>query len=328
MSTASRKNRRAPISFFAWKIEGLRRNINAAHIKWLSFVVLVTLLLLPNLALAQEQIAFEEVSVQLWPEYDSPDMLVILNSQLQTAVSLPAQVKVRIPGSVEKPYVVAVGETAQSVTDQGIDYSYEKVGDWLEVSITATGPAIRIEYYDSDLVRDGNQRTYDYQWTGDYAVDTFNVSVLVPVDTTEIQTVPEMKEVFPTGTTHTFLEWGTSGLAAGEPLPIKVTYTKTSDRLSMSGPLETQVVDENTEGRVSLSNYLPYILGGLGVLLIVGAGIYFWQTSQGKPKLRRRHRTREQDDDEDNVYCHQCGNRAQPGDRFCRTCGTRLRRET
>ena len=297
--------------------------------KWFSLALLVILLAIPFSAQAQEQLLFEQVSVQIWPEYDSPDVLVILNLQLSTNELPPKQVNIRIPGSIEKPYVVAVGQTPQTVTDQGIEYSYEKNGDWLEVNITATGPAIRIEYYDPGLVRTGDQRSYEYNWAGDYGVNTFSVSILVPIDTPEIQTDPSMKKVIPADTTQTYLDWETSNLPAGQMLPVKITYTKTSDRLGFGNlPLETEDIDENTQGRVSLSNYLPYILGGLGVLLILGGGIYFWQTSQGKPTRRKRHRSREQDDDGEDVYCHQCGKRAQSGDRFCRTCGTRLRRET
>ena len=151
----------------------------------------------------------------------------------------------------------------------------------------------------------------------------------VPIDTTEVTTDPQMQDATPAGSAQTYLEWGTSGLEAGEQVPVKVTYTKTSDRLSVSDqPLETGVVDESTEGRISLSNYLPYILGGLGVVLILAGGLYFWQSSQGKPEPRKRHRSHDKDSDGGDVYCHQCGKRAQANDRFCRTCGTRLRKGT
>jgi len=161
-------------------------------------------------------------------------------------------------------------------------------------------------------------------------VGTFNVSVKAPVDTTEITTDPQMRDATPAGSTQTLLTWGTSALEAGEELPIQITYTKTSDRLGVSDqPLETGIVDESTQGRVSLNNYLPYILGGLGVLLIVAGGLYFWQSSKGRPEPRRkRHRSRDEDSGGGDVYCHQCGKRAQSGDRFCRTCGTRLRTGT
>lgn len=296
--------------------------------KWLSLALLGILLVVPFSARAQGQISFEQVTVQLWPEYDTPDMLAILNIQLSADLPLPAQVTVQIPGSVEKPYVVAVGQEAQAVTDQGIEYSYEKNGEWLDVTITATGPAIRIEYYDPLLVRAGDQRTYDYSWVADYAVDIFSVSILVPVDTTDITTDPAMNEVTPAGAAQTYLDWETSNLQAGQRLPIQIKYTKTSDRLGVANqPLETGAVDENTSGRVSLSNYLPYILGGLGILVIFAGSLYFWQTSKGKPATRKRQRARSKENGED-VYCHQCGKRAQPYDRFCRTCGSRLRKET
>jgi hypothetical protein len=137
-----------------------------------------------------------------------------------------------------------------------------------------------------------------------------------------------MRETTPADNGQTSLEWGASNLKAGEQLPIQLTYTKTSDRLSISDqPLETGIVDESTEGRISLSNYLPYILGGLGILLILSGGLYFWQTSKGKRGPRQRHRVLDEESDSGDVYCHQCGKRAQPADRFCRTCGTRLRKE-
>lgn len=295
--------------------------------KWLSLALLVAMFAIPYSAQAQELISFERVDVQLWPEYDTPDMLVILNIQLSPDTILPTSVTVQLPGTVEKPYVVAVGPATQAVTDQGIEYSFEKNGDFLDVTVVAKKPAIRIEYYDPQLVHTGDQRAYRYNWLTDYAVDTFNISVLVPVDTTEIATDPAMTESVQPGTSQSYLIWGTDALQAGQSLPIDITYTKTSDRLTVGNqPLETGTIDEHTSGRVSLSNYLPYILGGLGVLVIVFAGIYFWKSSQGRPTPRKRHRPKNRAESGEAQYCQQCGKRAQAGDRFCRTCGTRLRK--
>lgn len=297
--------------------------------KWLFIPLLFALLFTISCpASAQGEVTLDSVTVQLWPEYDQPDMLVILDYQLASSVSLPAELTFQLPGSVEKPYVVAVGPTAQTVSDQNIVSSYQKSGEWLEVTVKAEYPAIHIEYYDSSLMIQDEDRSFTYLWPGNYAVGALTVSLRVPVDTTEVTTDPQMEDISPAGSGQTLLEWSTSDLEVSEQVPISISYVKTTDRLSISGPLETGVVDENTPGRVSLSNYLPYILGGLGVLVIVGGGIYFWQTSQGKPKARKRRRSREKDDEGENIYCHQCGKRAQSGDRFCRTCGTRLQRET
>ena len=293
--------------------------------KSLILLWLFAFLTIPFPAGAQGQIALDTVTIQLWPEFDQPAMLVIYDFTLAEGTSLPAEVTLRIP--TEATLIAVAYASAGDLLNAPYQEPYEEDG-WQVVTLTIdTDAPYHLEYYAPLTIVD-SQRDYVFFWSGDYSVEAFNVSVKVPVDIIEITTDPKMKEAAPVGSGQTQLEWGTSGLKAGEQLPIKVTYTKTTDRLSMSGPLETQDVDENTEGRVSLSNYLPYILGGLGVLLIVGGGIYFWQTSQGKPASRQRHRSREQDDDGENVYCHQCGKRAQSGDRFCRTCGTRLRRGT
>ena len=296
--------------------------------KWLLISMLFALLIIPFPAGAQGQVSLETVTVQLWPEFDQPSMLVILNMQLAPSVSLPSELTFLLPGNVDKPFVVAVGPTATSVTDQDIEYSYQKVGDWLELTVTANYPAIQIEYYDTSLMVQSENRSFTYVWPGNYATDTFNVSLRVPVDATEVTTDPEMRAVTSADSGQTYLQWETGGSEAGKQFPIFISYVKTSDRLGVSGPIETGEVDENTQGRVSLNNYLPYILGGLGVLLIVGGGIYFWQTSQGKPEPRKRHRSIAEASNGDDVYCHQCGKRAQSNDRFCRTCGTRLRKET
>ena len=296
--------------------------------KWLFLPLLFALLIAPFPASAQEQVALDTVTVQLLPEFDQPSMLVILNIQLASTVSLPTELTFQLPGNVDKPYVVAVGPTAQTVSDQNIDYTYQKNGAWLDVTITADYPAIQIEYYDSELEIQGENRSFAFLWPSNYATNALNVCLRVPVDTIEVTTDPKMRETTPAGSEQTYLEWGTSNLEAGEQVPILISYIKTSDRLSMSGTIQAEAVDESTEGRVSLSNYLPYILGGLGILLILAGGLYFWQTSKGKTEPRKRHRSRDEDSEGGDVYCHQCGKRAQANDRFCRTCGTRLRKET
>jgi hypothetical protein len=296
--------------------------------RWFLLPLLLALLTTPFPASAQGDVSLDIVTVQLWPEFDQPSMLVILNIQLASDVSLPAELTFQLPGNVDKPFVVAVGPTAETVSDQDIDYSYQKNGEWLEVTVTANLPAIQIEYYDSSLMIQGENRSFNYLWPGTYAAGALNISLRVPVDTTEVTSDPEMRSTTSADSGQRFLEWGSGSSEAGKQVPISISYVKTSDRLGMSGPLETGTVDENTEGRVSLNNYLPYILGGLGVLFIVAGGLYFWQTSKGRPTPRKRHRSREEDEDGEEVYCHQCGKRAQANDRFCRTCGTRLRKES
>lgn len=293
--------------------------------KWL-LLLLFLLLIIPFPAAAQEEVTLETLTVQLWPEFDQPAMLVIYDFSLSEDTPLPVDITLRIPTDAT---LIAVAYAPEgNLLNLPHQEPFEEDG-WQVVNMTADTPAIyHIEYY-APLERQDSEREYLYLWPGDYAVETFNVSVRPPVDTTEITTEPQMSSATTEGSTFSLLEWGKSDLEADEQLPVRVTYSKSSDRLGMSDqPLQTGVVDESTEGRVSLNNYLPYILGGLGALLILVGGLYFWQSSKGKTSPRRRHRSPAEESDREDVYCHQCGKRAQTGDRFCRTCGTRLRRET
>lgn len=293
--------------------------------KWIVFAITLTVLVIPFPTRAQGEFTLESVNVQLWPEFDQPSMLVIYDFRATTETDLPQELKVRVPAEA-LVIAVAVEQDGSLFT---IPYEESEVDStWKQVTLTVeTLSEYHVEYYAS-LKINKEHRDYVYLWPGDYAVGSLAISLRVPLDTTEISTSPTMQETEPIGDGQTYLQWGTGNLKAGQQIPVTVTYKKSSDRLSAANqPLETSPVDENTPGRVSLSNYYPYILGGLGILLIVGGGLYFWQSGKGKTAPQKRHRSREENDDNAQIYCHQCGKRAQPGDRFCRTCGTRLRRD-
>lgn len=293
--------------------------------KWLFLPLLLALLIAPAGATAQAGVTFDRVTVQLWPEFDQPSMLVIYDFTMAEGTPLPVNVSLRIPA--EANLIAVAYAPAGNLLNVPYQEPVEENG-WQVVTVPVETDAIyHIEYY-APLERSGDQREYFYVWPGDYAVNTFSVSFKIPVDTTEYSTDPQMGEVISADSGQTILELEASNLPAGEQFPIQLAYTKTSDRLSVADqPLETGIVDESTQGRISLSFYLPYILGGLGILLILTGGLYFWQYSKGRTRPRLRHTAREAETTGGEIYCHQCGKRAQPGDRFCRTCGTRLRKE-
>ncbi len=67
------------------------------------------------------------------------------------------------------------------------------------------------------------------------------------------------------------------------------------------------------------------------MLIAVGlvVGLNYWRGTGKETMKRKRHAVKREDekDASDAYYCPQCGKRAQPADQFCRTCGTRLRRD-
>jgi hypothetical protein len=276
---------------------------------------------------AQAGIKFGNLQVQLWPEYDQPSMLVIYDFSLPAEAQLPLSVTLRFP---EDANLVAVASQASDGSLLNTDYQGPTTdGDWQVISVQIQTPAVyHVEYYEP-LARDGNIRHFSYVWPGDYAVDDFVVSVRLPTEATDVSSDPAMQASQSSdGTPYLRKDFGS--LAAQQQQPVELNYTKTSESLTASSESlqPSQPLGASTPGRVVLSNYLPYILGFLGIALILGGGLYFWQTSRGGGGARRGHRSHSSSPKPERgpeVYCHNCGTRALSGDRFCRVCGTKLR---
>lgn len=293
--------------------------------KWFLILVMAILLVLPSVVSAQEQIAIESINVELWPEFDKADMLVIDSILLAPGVQFPVQVDVRIPSGAVL-HTVAVGETLNAVSDLGIDYQTSKDGEWMVISVQAGAPAIRIEYYDPALAKEGSQRAYSYHWLSDYNVGNFSVALQRPFDAEQFTSSLSLQD---NGLRSDKLQYYSSqvgSVAAGESITFTVSYQKPSDMLSVSRlQIEPVTVDENTAGRVSLNNYLPYIIGALGMVIIIGGFMYYRQSERSASAKKSRRRKSANEESESGIYCAQCGTRARGGDRFCRTCGSRLR---
>lgn len=296
--------------------------------KLISILLLGMFLAFPISASAQSDAALSFVTVQLWPEYDQPSMLVIVDFQTAANTTLPATLTFRIPAGAS---LIAVA--ADTGNGQFLDHPYTgpiAEGEYQTFSmVVEQNIPYRFEYYES-LTYNSDERIFSYLWDNEYAVENFQYLFLEPLDVTEVSLDPKhtAQETF---NGLNYYDGAPVKLAAGEQYSLNVSYTKTTDTL-VSDAQSVQIaepVNEDTPGRVSLANSLPYIIGGLGIIMIAGGLMYYFQWgrhSAGSSKQRRRVRFTTEND-ATSVYCPQCGSRAKPSDRFCRTCGARLRHE-
>lgn len=277
---------------------------------------------------AQGEPGLSSVEIWIWPEYDQPSVLVIQRILVNSGTSLPATMTFRIPAAAEKPSALAVGDTLTTASDQAVEYTLEPDGKWVKVVVKVTGPAILLEYYDPSLAKSGKNRTYLYEWAGDYAVDNFHVELQQPYDASGMQMKPVLPSVNPIQDGLTYYSGDFGALASGQTFTLDIKYEKASDDVSVSfiSIQPSAPLDETTTGRVSLDTYLPWLIAAFGVLMVAGGLYYYFRgTAIPRPTARRRHATADETDAGQQTYCPQCGTRARKGDRFCRTCGTRLR---
>jgi hypothetical protein len=300
----------------------------------------LALALLPAVARAappqQAPITLPSVEVDLWPEYDQPSTLVIYKMTLPAGLTLPADVTLRIPARVGKPNAVASKQADGNLVNA--NYTQTNGNDWSTLTIKATTLEIQLEYYDPGLSKNGQARSFKYEWPGDYAVSALTIQVQQPVGASDMKITPSLGTGAPSTGGLVFYTSSLGSKPAGDKTTVTFEYQKATDGLSSAslpveaagglGPSSTPIA-----GSSGLPSWaIPAVLAVAAALLIVGGVFLYRQMSVGQPQsARKRHKSagdREESPlaaDGSGVYCHQCGKRAGPGDRFCRTCGTQLR---
>lgn len=315
--------------------------------KLLTFLFLIAILI-PSPAASQELIGISNLEVDLWPEYDRPSVLVIYHITLSPGTSLPKEVTFRLPAAVGEPNAVAIRQPDGQLFS--IEHQTNVSGEWELITFTATLLEIQLEYYDPQLQLDGSQKTFTFVWPGDYDIEKMSVQTQLPVDASNMQITPGPVTTQTGGDGMTYFYKDIGSVTKDQSFSLKITYQKSSSKLSAeslqvqsSAPLTpSNTLRDKLEdlfpglfsGSDSTYQILPYVLGVLALVLIFGGGYWYWRSGRQEQAPRRRRRSNSTAslgtaavEEASNIYCHQCGKRASPGDVFCRSCGTRLKVE-
>lgn len=309
--------------------------------RWFAVIALLISLFAPASVRAQslsapEQttpITIQALEIDLWPEYDRPNVLVIYRVTLASSVKLPAELTLRLPAAAGQPSAVAE-QTANGLFNIQYDNA-ARDGNYQLVRFTTTLPQLQIEYYDPALKKNGSSRTYGFTWPGDYPVTDMQVKVQQPRTASNMVLEPK------TGTSGTasdnlvYFNVPIGNVKGGETFVLNLSYQKSDDSLTQSAAFEqvTPVVPAPTgpTSQLNLNQILPWLLGALGLLLIGGGVFWYMRSGTTKSPAPSRHRPRASSSADvksngDEIFCHQCGKKASSSDVFCRSCGTKVRR--
>jgi hypothetical protein len=148
------------------------------------------------------------------------------------------------------------------------------------LTITTTSPQVQVEYYTA-LVKNGTTRHIVFDWAGDYAVEKLEVNFLRPLgaESPTISLPPVDTSPGQDGLTNYRIE--AADLMAGKPFTLTIDYQRQTDALSISSlPVQAaSTPGPDTPGHVSMTGILPWVLAGIGLLLIVAGivGFVVWQ---------------------------------------------------
>jgi hypothetical protein len=307
--------------------------------RFLILVVLASIFLVPT-AQAQGPLRFSEVEIDLWPEYDRPEVLVIYHIKLPSNTSLPVDVTLRIPAVAGKPNAVAVRQMDGALLNTVYDYQVE--GEWALIQLTATMPEIQVEYYDPQTVNADGWRSYTHTWLADYTVDSMRILIQQPLGASQMSVEPDLGSFAQyQGNPMQYYLMDVGSPKSGETVRVSFSYFKDNEILSIES-LQVQPIWPSKDDGDTSQNWvtvLPWLVGGLGVLLLLSGGIWYWRMNaadtSSASKQRRKTKTPIQSPEQiavqgetQDIFCHQCGKRAAARDRFCRVCGTKLRTQS
>jgi hypothetical protein len=286
--------------------------------RWMAALALLVVLFVPALTRVQDVVRLNAVSVDIWPEYDKPAVLVIYHFVLPSNAALPAELTLHVPASVTVE--AQSNATVESVAQ----------GDQTLLTLTVNSHDVQFEYYEP-LVKDGMERHIVFQWLGDYAVGILEVNFLRPSGAENVTLEPQPVDTSPGQ--NGLLNYHTRelDLASGQTYTLTIDYSRQTNKVSLTG-LPIHVIatpGADTAGRVSMTGAIvPWALAGLGALLIIGgvSGFVAWQRGGKRTPANTQPGLLPDEREADSTYCPRCGERVQAGDAFCRSCGARLRR--
>jgi len=286
------------------------------------------ILFLPAAASAQT-VAVTSLQINIWPEYDRPEVLVIFHYTLDESVQLPADITLRIPAVTGGPYNLAYARLNSSGDSQlfNLEYDVRQLDDWMEISFTAPTQAIQLEYYDPSMTRTGEHRDYTFRWAADYAVESMAVQVMKPVNAVEMKMDPELGAAGILQNGRTYYQSLIGAVQAGEQFQLRIEYDRPDDKLDEGYDSVFSAAEDVSPTQFTLRDALPWLIGALGILLITIAVVwYLIPNSMVRDRKNAVRAGAKVQTKRLPVYCHNCGTAARSDDVFCRMCGTKLRR--
>ncbi len=297
----------------------------------LFFCALLALLLLlaaPR-ALADDPNRLSQLQISVWPEYDTPTVLVILEGKFADTSAASREVSVLVPAKAKlhvATYANADGTLARELPTQTSD-----LGDgYTRVTFTVPAANFWLEYYD-DALRGNPDKTLDFSLKAPAPADQVLLEVQQPIKATEFAITPSA-----TSTRNedgfTYYDSTVSNVAAGQLISAQIKYTKTDPSPSVVAPPAAASLPAatpvTTPSSSWTSGFLVVALVVLGLTAVLGFFMLQQQRARrlapvGASNRNGRRTGKSSRDAMFGVFCTQCGRALGKDDNFCPKCGAK-----
>ena len=286
---------------------------------FLSLVILFLLLSNGGKAVhAQASTTFDSVEVLIKPDPVHSVVNVLMQIHLPEAPQNTADLSLRLPSGVALEMLAAIDADGAIAF---LDYAIHPADDWQTIQFSSPAQTLLVSYQDPNLEQKGGLFQYHFVWPADHAVTHFSLAVQQPGDNTTLTLEPVLAPV--AGQPSVFRdEWGP--IEIGETIALTLQYEGPTTRVVEAA----SPVTANTAGRSAAPTGVVQWLLALGLVVIFLVGLYFaWsRQSQNANSEAFEGAVPSATPEKQVLFCHECGMRSKPGDTYCRSCGTELRR--
>jgi len=269
---------------------------------------------------AQANVQLSRLAIELWPEYDRPETLVIYRGALAETTPLPAKVTFLLPAHVDDLNAMAVVNEQNSLVNN--PYTLNQAGEFARLDFTLEVRQFQFEYYDPAILsKEGTSRQLVFATQAPYATTDLLVEVLEPPTASDISFSPTATDRFVGDNQLTYHIFRQGVVGSGQAIAVAGGYQKQTDSL---------VIDQLTSGRPAefsppapVADPPPTISPGywliIGGALLVLFSLGWWLFGNRRrlvaagPAAGGRAKA---------SYCHHCGAAYQNEARFCHQCGS------
>jgi len=295
-------------------------NSNVRNIILIAVLSLISIVTATSVAFAQngdEPTGFKNVQLWIYPEYDDPRLLVMLEGQID-GISPPAAVRFLVPATAEM-YSAGSMDLQGQYSGGPPQREPSSIPGWDEISYEVTTDTFRVEYYDPIIIGHPDKTiSYEFHWL--YPISSLDVIVQEPRASSGFTVTPTGQTFTNNG--FTAYSYHYSGLDDESPLRFEIAYTRSETKPSLSVEASGSSNNSGTPGSITTL----IIVAAVVIFFIFGG--YFWiRRSQPKTRAaqRRLYKTTGESSPRKNRtvtrFCTQCGEQLENSSRFCPNCG-------
>ncbi len=276
-----------------------------------------------------------DLKISVWPEYDQPTVLVMLDGTLADSTNLPREIAVLVPSNAT--LLVTTYENTDGTLAAEQSSKSTSAGDgYLRVTYTVKSAKYHVEYYDN-ILKGAPDKTLDFSYKTVAPADKVTLEFQQPAKASNFTMNPTASG---TRNESGFNYYSTqlANVTAGQVVSAQVTYTKTDPNPSVSPTSASSTTPAGASAPAAApsalnSIYLVVALVVLGLAAVLGffmlqrrsrEAFEFPVGGSGRSKSAGR-RAKVARHSGGTAFCTQCGHDLGAADNFCPKCGARRR---